>query len=220
METPANEAASQAPASEAGAKQSSSRSQVATGAGKASNRLLGAPPPTGKTSPSSTRPTSGSRHLQAGMRTADKASKPICAAAHTGKTSMSSTKPGSDPSLARGAPARQLEGSRVLPRAVRSSRYDDKKKLEAFNLLQLKGMHQALVEYADGKLAPANLARFIIGALFDSEFNGGKRWDVNGATANPQTVPTPSSVKRAPSMTLGSSGAACFIPWLRMLDCF
>eukprot|EP00439_Symbiodinium_sp_Y106_P043876 s5402_g5.t1 len=98
---------------------------------------------------------------------------------------MSSTKPGSDPSLARGAPARQLEGSRVLPRAVRSSRYDDKKKLEAFNLLQLKGMHQALVEYADGKLAPANLARFIIGALFDSEFNGGKRWDVNGATAEP-----------------------------------
>ncbi|CAE7910217.1 HINT1 [Symbiodinium sp. KB8] len=193
MERPEKEAASQAPASAAEEDQSlarpkasgPSRSQVATGAGKASKRLLGAPGPTGKTSPSSTRPTSGSRHLQAGTRSADQASKSKCTAAPAGQTSPSSTRPRSGPSLARGGPAHQLEGRRALPRAVRSSKYDDKKKLEAFNLLQLKGMHQALVEYADGNLVPSNLARLIIGALFDSEFRGGKRWDVNGATAEP-----------------------------------
>ncbi|CAE7793447.1 ZBP14 [Symbiodinium sp. CCMP2456] len=189
------EAASQAPASAAEEQSPArlrasgpSRPQVATGPGKpgkASTRLLGAPAPTGKTSPSSTRPTSGSRPLQAGTRSADQASTSICTAAPTNKTNLSSTRPRSGPILARGGPADQLEGRRVLPRAVRSSRYDDKKQLEAFNLLQLKGMHQALVEYADGKLAPSNLARFIIGALFDSEFRGGKRWDVNGATAEP-----------------------------------
>ena len=194
METPGKPEAASDASEAAGAKQSSarpasgpSRSQGALGvAGKASeSRKLGAPAPTGKTSPSPARPTSGRRRLQEGAGNAGRASRAICAPAPTDKTSLSSTLPSSGPSRAPGAPAHQQGGSRALPRAVRSSRYDDKKKLEDFNLLQLKGMYQALVEYADGKLAPANLARLIIGALFDSEFSGGKRWDVNGASAEP-----------------------------------
>ena len=55
--------------------------------------------------------------------------------------------------------------------------------LEEVNLLRFPGLQGALAEYAAGASGPKSLARAVIAALFDAEFRGSKRWEVNAACA-------------------------------------
>ena len=163
------------------------RSQAATRhAGKALGPVRKAAPAGAITSLGASRPRSGPSRLE-GVGADGRASGSIRAPAPPGKADLKSTRPLSPRQVqdAASSTAHRLGGSRALPRAVRSSRYDNQRKLEDFNLLQLKGMYQALTAYVDGKLGALGLARSIIEALFDSEFRGGKRWDVNSASAEP-----------------------------------
>ncbi|CAJ1375567.1 unnamed protein product [Effrenium voratum] len=139
----------------------------------------------GKSSPPASKPP------QEVSAVAGKARSPISRASATHAAVGKSSPQASSPSRGQSHPA---DGgypahvgvqtvARAIPRAIRSSKYDASPKMEEVNLLRFPGLQGALAEYAAGASGPKSLARAVIAALFDAEFRGSKRWEVNAACA-------------------------------------